>query len=287
MHLVSLRVGANTISVAVTAEDGTKKTYTITVTRAERQSEDATLRSLSLSGEAMLDPAFDPEKDTYTTEVANTVAAITVMATPTVTHDQATAKIGEGDAKRGHEVPLRVGPNTITVRVTAVAGNTKAYTITVTRAPSPATDATLRSLSLSGGATLDPKFDPATEFYTASVAHAVASITVTATPNVSQATVAYPPDDAPGTSGHQVSLVAGGPTTITVKVTATGGGDPKDYEITVTRAPSPATDATLRSLSLSGGATLDPKFDPATEFYTASVAHAVASITVTATRPEI
>ena len=188
-HQVSLDVGANEIRVTVTLT-GTgsppPKTYTITVTRAESQSTDATLRSLSLSGEAMLkqaaDPTkgFDPEEDTYTASVANTVDAITVTATPTVTHTQATAKIGEDDAKSGHAVPLRVGANTITVRVAAVAGNTKAYTITVTRAASPSTDATLRSLSLSGGATLkqadDPTkgFDPEEDTYTASVAHAVA-----------------------------------------------------------------------------------------------------------------
>ena len=136
---------------------------------------------------------FDPDKTSYTASVANTVDAITVTATPTVT--QATAKIGEDDATGGgHEVSLRVGANTIRVTVTAVAGNTKAYTITVTRAASPSTDATLRSLSLSGGATLkqaaDPTkgFDPDVINYTASVAHAVASITVTANPNVSGAT---------------------------------------------------------------------------------------------------
>ena len=119
--------------------------------------------------------------------------------------------------------------------------------------------------------------------YTASVAHAVASITVTATPNVSQATVDYPTDDAPGTGGHQVSLNVGSNNEIRVTVTATDGSTTKAYTITVTRAASPSTDATLRSLSLSGGATLDPTFDPDEETYTASVAHAVASITVTAT----
>ena len=195
------------------------------MTRAESQSTDATLQSLSLSDEAMLkqkaDPTkgFDPDKTSYTASVANTVDAITVTATPTVT--QATAKIGEDDATGGHEVSLRVGANTIRVTVTAVAGNTKAYTITVTRAASPSTDATLRSLSLSGGATLkqaaDPTkgFDPDVINYTASVAHAVASITVTATPNVSQATVDYPTDDAPGTNGHQVSLNVGSNNEIT------------------------------------------------------------------------
>ena len=275
-HQVSLDVGANEIRVTVTLT-GTgsppPKTYTITVTRAESESTDATLGSLSLSDGAMLkqnaDPTkgFDPDKTSYTASVANTVAAITVTATPTVT--QATAKIGEDDATGGGpEVSLRVGANTIRVTVTAVAGNTKAYTITVTRAASPSTDATLRSLSLSGGATLkhnvqgapDPQpegFDPSVMNYTASVAHAVASITVTATPNVSQATVAYPPDDAPGTSGHQVSLVAGGPTIITVTVTATDGSTREAYIITVTRAMSPSTDATLRSLSLSGGRRLN------------------------------
>ena len=57
---------------------------------------------------------------------------------------------------------------------------------------------------------------------------------------------------APGTSGDQVSLDEGD-NTITVRVTATGGGTPKAYTITVTRAASPSTDATLRSLSPFGG----------------------------------
>ena len=160
------------------------------------------------------------------------------------------------------------------VTVTATGGGTpKAYTITVTRAASPSTDATLRSLSLSGGATLKQAadqtkgFDPEEDMYTASVAHAVASITVTATPNVSQATVDYPTDDAPGTGGHQVSLNVGSNNEIRVTVTATDGSTTKAYTITVTRAASPSTDATLRSLSLSGGATLDPTFDPDEETY--------------------
>ena len=179
--------------------------------------------------------------------------------------------------------PSESGQTRSGLRSPAADGSTtKDYTITMTRAASPSTDATLRSLRLSGGATLDPAFGPATEDYTASVAHAVASITVTATPNVQGAEVAYPPDDDPGTSGHQVSLDVEA-NTIRVTVTATGGGTPKTYTITVTRAASPSTDATLRSLRLSGGATLDPAFGPATEDYTASVAHAVASITVTAT----
>ena len=45
-HQVALGVGANTITVRVTAVAGNTKTYTITVTRAESQSTDATLSAL-------------------------------------------------------------------------------------------------------------------------------------------------------------------------------------------------------------------------------------------------
>ena len=177
------------------------------------------------------------------------------------------------------------------VMVTATGGGTpKAYTIRVTRAASPSTDVTLRSLSLSGGATLKQVdaptkgFDPDPDVtYTASVANSVTSITVTATPNVSGATpVITPADAAPGTGGHQVSLVAGVATTITVTVTSTDGTRAtKAYTIRVTREESQFTDATLQSLSLSTG-TLSPTFYSATTSYTASVAHDVAFITVTA-----
>ena len=256
-HQVALGVGANTITVRVTAVAGNTKAYTIRVTRAASPSTDATLRSLSLSGGATLDPEFDPDKTEYTASVANTVDAITVKATPNVEDERATAEIGEEDATgSGHKVSLRVGANTIRVTVTAAAGNTKAYTIRVTRAASPSTDATLRSLSLSGGATLDPEFDPDKTEYTASVAYLPEVITVTANANVSGAEVVItPPDVLPGTNGHQVSLNVGSNDTnpIMVMVTATGGGTPKAYTIRVTRAASPSTDATLRSLSLSGG----------------------------------
>ena len=225
----------------------------------------------------------------YTASVAHAVASITVTATPNVS--QATVALtDDAPGTAGHQVSLVAGgPTIITVTVTATDGSTKeAYIITVTRAMSPSTDATLRSLSLSGGATLDPEFAPNETSYDAEVAHAVASITVTATPNVSQATVAITWTDSEGMtrSGRQVSLNVGA-NTITVTVTATGGGDPKTYTITVTPAASQSTDATLESLVLedeNGDAvTLSPTFYSATTSYTASVAHDQAFIKVTAT----
>ena len=49
--VVSLSLGSNVITVEVTAEDdNTSRTYTVTVTRAEPPSADATLSALTLSG---------------------------------------------------------------------------------------------------------------------------------------------------------------------------------------------------------------------------------------------
>ena len=65
---VDLPVGDNTITVEVTAEDGTTmKTYTVTVARAV--SSDASLSSLSLSG-LTLSPSFSSTTTTYNSRAA-------------------------------------------------------------------------------------------------------------------------------------------------------------------------------------------------------------------------
>ena len=71
-HQVSLDVGENTIKVKVTAEDGTTpETYTVTVTRAEPDSTDATLSALALSNASndspiTLTPSFASGTTSYT-----------------------------------------------------------------------------------------------------------------------------------------------------------------------------------------------------------------------------
>ena len=286
---VDLSVGANTVKVKVTAEDGaTTKTYTVTVTRL---SNDATLSALALS-EGTLDPAFASAKDSYTASVIHSVAQITV--TPTASAAGATVAYLDGSddaladadtSADGHQVDLSTGANTIKVKVTAEDGSpTKTYTVTVTRAATAGTDATLSALALSAG-TLDPVFGSATLTYTASVGNAVARITVTPTVNHAGAAVAYLDggDDAladadGGTDGQQVDLSVGA-NTVKVKVTAEDGTTTKTYTVTVTRL---SNDATLSALALSEG-TLDPAFASAKDSYTASVIHSVAQITVTPT----
>ena len=178
--VITLSVGSNVITVEVTAEDdSTTRTYTVTVTRAAPPSADAALRGLTLSGIDF--GTFDSTTLSYTAQVANSVSQTTV--TPTVNHSGGSYVIKlAGVADTDGVIALREGSNVITVEVTAEDGETtRTYTVTVTRAAPPSTDATLSALTLSGvdfGA-----FDSTTVSYSAQVANSVMETTVTPTVN--------------------------------------------------------------------------------------------------------
>ena len=134
---VALAVGANVITVEVTAEDGnTTKTYTITVTRAETPpSTDATLSGLTLSNVNF--GTFDSAATNYTASVAHEVEQTTVTATANDDGASYVVKLGTV-ADADETVDLAVGANAVSIVVTAEDGNTtQTYTVTVTRAQAP------------------------------------------------------------------------------------------------------------------------------------------------------
>ncbi len=282
-YQVALNVGPNLITIEVTAEDEvTMQMYTLTLTRA--LSTDATLSTLTLSDGIALDPAFDPVEPAYRVSVANDIASITLTAAPT--HARASVAITPADADltaEGYQLALNVGPNLITIKVTAADGlNVQTYSLTLTRAAAASPDdATLGALELSGGVALRPIFAAAVRSYTASVANDIETITLTVAPTHARASVAITPADADLTAeGYQLALDVG-PNLITMEVTAEDGMNVQTYTLTLTRAP-PSIDATLDALELSGGVALRPIFAAAVRSYTASVANDIETITLTA-----
>ena len=144
---------------------------------------------------------------------------------------------------------------------------------------SPSSDALLSGLALSG---VDiGTFSSAMTSYSATVAHAVSTTTVTATPSEGSATVTIS-DGAGGVEGSTRTVaLSEGANTITVSVTAGDGVTERVYTVTVTREAAPSDDATLSALSLSD---VDiGTFSSGTTSYSATVAHAVSVTTVTAT----
>ncbi|WP_240480001.1 cadherin-like beta sandwich domain-containing protein [Paenibacillus fonticola] len=273
---VPLNVGLNTITIVVTAQDGTTKTYTITVERAP--SANADLNSLELS-EGTLDPAFDKDVLSYTALVGHLVSGLDVTANTVDTG--ATVRINDTLVSSGtaQSVPLSVGPNTITVAVTAQDGTTKTYTVTVTRALSANAD--LNSLTLSEG-TLDPVFDKDVLSYTSSVGHPVSGLAVTASVEDAGATVQINGTSVSSGVARTIPLNVG-PNTIAVKVTAQDGTI-KTYTIAVTRASS--DNALLSDLSLKG-LTLTPQFHTEDTDYSVNVANVVTAVYVTPTLEDL
>jgi hypothetical protein len=125
----ALSVGANTVSVKVTAANGAVKTYKIGVTRAQDPnyvaSSDATLSSITSSA-GILSPAFSSAVTEYVIYVPFETQNITLGGTAA----SATAKGVTG----ADNAALKTGTNKFTVSCTAEDGKTtKSYTVYVVR----------------------------------------------------------------------------------------------------------------------------------------------------------
>jgi hypothetical protein len=126
-----LSVGATSITVKVTAQNGTVKTYKVQVTRVGNGNAD--LSGLSVAAGA-ISPAFSPAAVFYSLAVENTVDSTSVIAT--VGLASSTLSIDKNPVASGAGVPvkLRVGMNSISVVVTAQNGEKRTYTVLVSRA---------------------------------------------------------------------------------------------------------------------------------------------------------
>jgi len=273
---IPLTVGANTITLVVTAQDGkTTKTYTVVVTRAP--SSNASLANLTISS-GTLTPVFAGTTASYTASVSNVTTSVTITpttgdSTATVTVNGTTVASGAASAA----IPLTAGSNTITTLVTAQDGvTTLTYTVTITRAPS--TIATLANLAISSG-TLAPVFATATLSYTASVPYASSSVTVTPTTSDPTATVTVNGTAVtPGSASGAIALNVGS-NTITTIVTAQDGITTQTYTIKITRGVA-STNALLASISLSPVSTLVGSTGPGYLNFTAAAANSETSVQV-------
>jgi len=290
---------STTITIRVTAQNGSEKPYTITIDRTappppsgNNNLSTLTVR-LSTSSPNLI--SFSPNTTTYTVDVGNGVASIRV--TPTLDDPAATLTVtsnGPGPitiSGQTHIIPLRAAgqSTTITIRVAAQNGSQKIYTVDVDRAALGGNN-NLSGLTVSPGS-LDSAFNANDLSYTVNVTSSVASIRVTPTLEDPAATLTVT-SNGPGpiTISGQVRTIplrdAGLSTTITIRVTAQNGSQ-KPYTIIVDRAapPPPSGNNNLQNLTVSLG-TLSPSFSTTrarTDYAVNDVSSSATSILVTAT----
>lgn len=149
-----LSIGVNEFDIVVTAEDGTKKTYTINITRQSAEpSNNADLSSLTIS-EGTLTPAFDKDTLNYTATVENAIASIDITAEEAYA---AASSTGAGTKS------LAVGTNEFNIVVTAEDETVKTYSISITREASgitvPVVTASPNSKSFTDSITVELSVD--------------------------------------------------------------------------------------------------------------------------------
>ena len=293
-----------TITVPVTAEDGTGRDYSIAVYRVRANPNiDATLSDLDITaiaaagtdGEDTIstDITFVSATTEYKTRVLTNVEMLTVTADATDDGAVVTLPRDQNGNEPGNQVFLRKGAlTTFTVRVTAEdPTSAMTYTVKVYRnsvaTADLSTNADLTRLSLSSG-TLSPSFKKDTLAYEATVGSAVDKVTVSYSLSDTRGAadaVVTPAGVGTSVDDNVVTLAAHGvDTIITVIVTPESGiDDVKRYAITVYRTRiAPSADASLDELVV-GSTTLTAATTPIPSMHNETVLTGTESVTVTAT----
>ena len=243
----------------VTAQDGTTKTYTTTVTRTAVAT-DATLSTLTLST-GSLSPSYASGTTSYTASVGNGTGAITVTPTQTNVFASIQVRVNSGtyatvtSGTASGNLSLNVGDNPIDVKVTAQDGTTIiTYTVTVTRAaaavPTISAVGTLSAVSTTyGTASASP-----TNF-TVSGSAMSAGITVTPPTGFEVSTTSDFSSNV-GDNASPITVGAAGTinnTTIYVrlKATATYAGSPYAENITLVSTGATQVDVATASSTVS------------------------------------
>ena len=257
----TLRAGENIILITVTAEDGTQSTYTLTINRPPSSNNIlSSLKVQKIVDEEYIDlgytPAFDTSVFEYSLFVPNEIRQVRILGTI----DDELATI----VNNGKVYSLAVGENKITVEVVSESGETREYTITITRAPN--SNAYLTSITASNG-TVITMTDHATKTYDINIPNSITDLTfVSAVPEVDTTTwaVTSTPSDSP--------LLTTAVNVFEITSTAEDGTTQIVYKINVTRDKSDNTN--LSWLLLQEGI-ISPAFDPYTLKYVAKVPYDV------------
>lgn len=238
----SLSIGTNTFRINVIAENGSTKTYTITIVRQSDGSNPTTpttpsgnknsnnnLSSLIVTNTNIV---FDKNTTVYnlTTEASSTyISAARETTTSTISGD-----IGKHD--------LKIGKNQFIIRVTAENGNKKIYTINITRESGKSTNNYLKSINLSDG---NIDFKKTTTTYNINVDNNIGKITIDANLDDSKSSF----ENGFGPRTINLSL---GNNTVYIKVKSESG-QVRTYTLYINRNDGRNSDSSLKNIKLSSG----------------------------------
>ncbi len=271
---IQLSTGATTISIVVTATNGTTRAYTVVVSRAGTSD----LADLKVSGTSV--PSFDPGQTSYAVSVPS--SASTVGITPVAADSSASITINGQSVNSGQTFPalLNIGANPFSIVVTGPGVPAKTYSLTITRAQASANNS-LSNLTVNPPGGTVPGFSPNNSGpYTVNVGSGVTSVTVAGALADGSARMEINNQPAESGQGISVQLSAPPPSSTPINVTVVAeNGNARTYTVLVNRAAAASGNANLQSLALPPASI---SFNQATLTYNTSVANSVGAVTVNA-----
>ncbi len=140
---ITLNYGTKDYQIIVVSENNKEKIYTLRITRQDERSQDNFLSSLSLSiGE--LKPGFNKTNLAYDVAVSSNIKTIEIMAEKE--HSNASFITDYGP----RTVNLEIGLNTFFIQVKSEKGETRTYTLNITRSDDSSNNY-LKSIALTSG----------------------------------------------------------------------------------------------------------------------------------------
>ena len=269
------------VIIVVTAQNGTQRTYSISLIRATLGGNN-NLSALTVSP-GDLTPAFNANRLTYSVDVAEDVTSVTVSATKADRNAVMSGDVTAGAGTTSGSAPIQLGGpgrKVVSITVTAPNGSSKTYTVTVDRA-TQASNNNLSALTVSPGS-LSPSFRASRTNYSVDVDSTVSSVTVSATKADPNAVMSGDVTAGTGTTSGSAPIQLDGPgarRVVSIIVTAPNQSS-KTYTITIQRTAQ-AGNNNLQSLVVSPGS-LTPDFDANRTNYTVNVGSSVTSVIVTA-----
>ena len=268
----SLSVGTNTFRINVVAENGSTKTYTITIVRQSDESKptnptnpttpsDNRNSNNNLSSLVVTNTNIVFDKNTTVYNLTTTASSVYISAARETTTATISGDVGKQD--------LKIGKNQFIIRVIAENGNKKVYTINITRESGKSTNNYLKSLTLSNG---NINFKKATKTYNVNVDNNVDKVTIGADLEDSKSSFE-------NGFGPRVVNLSLGNNTVYIKVRSESG-QVRTYILYINRNDGRDSDSSLKDITLSSGKI---SFDKDTLEYKVTVEYNIDKMKIEAT----
>lgn len=244
-----LRDGPNYITITVTAEDGSARTYNVTVNKEPNEVDRNSLLESLTDSLGKID--FNPYQSNYTIGVDSKTDDISFTAIPSSKDATISYTFNGKTVDDLSNLELLPGDNTVVITVTAPDGVTKSvYTVIINKALDDKSNSLMNLEVIGSDAKLVPDFDENTLGYTINVTEKTEKISLEATPNSNSKSISYTYNGHTRENLNDLPLDFGNNTVV---ITVTGNdGTKRNYTVTITRTSSQSHDASLKNVTVDG-----------------------------------